>query len=82
MEGCARAALNTFFGWALTMGIIEHNVVIGTPQPGRAEPRSRVLSNEELVAIWRACGDDDYGRHPATDSARRTAARGRRPDLG
>jgi integrase len=62
VEGCARAALNTFFRWALTMGIIEHNAVIGTPQPGRAEPRSRVLSDEELVAIWRACGDDDYGR--------------------
>jgi len=62
VESCARAALSTFFRWALTMGIIEHNVVIGTPQPGRSEPRSRVLGDEELVAIWRACGDDDYGR--------------------
>jgi len=62
VEGCARAALNTFFSWAMTMGLIEHNPVIGTPQPSRSEPRSRVLSDEELVAIWRACGDDDYGR--------------------
>jgi integrase len=62
VEGCARAALNTFFSWAMTMGLIEHNPVIGTPMPGRAEPRSRVLSDEELVAIWRACQDDDFGR--------------------
>ena len=62
VEGCARAALNKFFSWAMTMGLIEHNPVIGTPMPGRGEPRSRVLSDEELVAIWRACPDDDYGR--------------------
>src|SRR5215472_4833501 len=57
VEGCARAALNKFFSWAMTMGLIEHNPVIGTPMPGRGEPRSRVLSDEELVAIWRACPD-------------------------
>jgi integrase len=62
VEGCARAALNKFFSWTMTMGLIEHNPVIGTPMPGRSEPRSRVLSDEELVAIWGACGDDDYGR--------------------
>jgi integrase len=62
VEGCARAALNKFFSWAMTMGLVEHNPVIGTPQPSRSEPRARVLSDEELIAIWCACQDDDYGR--------------------
>src|SRR6516162_6799730 len=48
VESCARAALNKFFSWAMTMGLVEHNPVIGTPQPSRSEPRSRVLSDEEL----------------------------------
>jgi len=61
VESCARAALNKFFSWAMTMGLVEHNPVIGTPQPSRVEPRSRVLSDSELAAIWHACQDDDYG---------------------
>ena len=63
VEACARAALNKFFSWAMTMGLIEHNAVIGTPMPGRSEPRSRVLSDEELVAIWKGSEDcGDYGK--------------------
>jgi integrase len=58
----ARATLSSFFAWALTMGIVESNPVIGAAQPKAAEPRSRVLSDAELVRIWNACGDDDYGK--------------------
>jgi integrase len=58
----ARAALNAFFVWAMRMGIVEHNVVIGTIEPKNGKPRERVLSDSELAAVWRACKDDDYGR--------------------
>jgi integrase len=58
----ARAALATFFTWALTMGIVESNPIIGTLKPKEGKPRERVLSDTELAAVWRACGDDDYGR--------------------
>jgi integrase len=58
----ARAALSAFFTWAMRMGLCEHNAVVGTIEPKRSEPRSRVLSDDELVRIWRACGDDDYAR--------------------
>lgn len=63
VEACARAALNKFFSWALTMELIEHNPVVGTPMPGRSEPRSRVLSDDELVAVWKGSEDcGDYGK--------------------
>jgi len=58
----ARAALSAFFVWCMRMGIVEHNVVIGTIEPNAKSRRERVLSPHELRAIWRACGDDDYGR--------------------
>jgi integrase len=46
----------------MQMGVVEHNPIIGTIQPKGGKPRERVLSDEELGAIWRACGDDDHGR--------------------
>jgi integrase len=58
----ARAALNGFYVWCLQMGYVETNPVIGVVKPKDSEGRSRVLSNAELAAIWRACGDDDHGR--------------------
>ena len=44
------------------MGANQTNPVIGTHKPGDPQPRERVLNDTELVAIWRACKDDDYGR--------------------
>jgi integrase len=58
----ARAALSTFFVWAMQMGMVENNPIIGTIQPKDGKPRERVLSDHELASIWRACKDDDYGR--------------------
>jgi integrase len=58
----ARAALSGLFVWAMQMGLVEHNPVIGTIQPKDSEGRSRVLTDAELAAIWRAAGDDDFGR--------------------
>ena len=58
----ARAALSTFFVWAMQMGLVEHNPIIGTIKPKEGKPRERVLSDLELASIWRACKDDDYGR--------------------
>jgi integrase len=44
------------------MGYVEQNPVIGAVQPEDSKGRERVLSDTELAAAWRACGDDDYGR--------------------
>jgi integrase len=58
----ARRALSAFFAWAMREGLCEANPVVGTNKPPENKPRERVLSDEELVAVWNACGDDDHGR--------------------
>jgi integrase len=57
----ARGALVTFFSWAMRMGLAAANPCIGSINPA-TKARERVLSGEEIAAIWRACGDDDHGR--------------------
>lgn len=58
----ARATLSAFFSWAISEGLADANPVIGSPRPGTETKRDRVLEDFELVEIWRACRDDDYGR--------------------
>src|SRR5262249_50222836 len=56
----ARASLSTFYGWMMREGIVDANPVVGTNKTDE-KSRARVLSDAELVAIWKACRDDDYG---------------------
>jgi integrase len=56
----ARATLSSFFSWAMSEGLVEANQVIGTNRQTDEKARDRVLSDTELAAIWKACGDDDY----------------------
>jgi integrase len=57
----ARSALSAMFNWAIGEGLASANPVAGTNRtPIRS--RDRVLTDAEIAAIWRACGDDDYGR--------------------
>jgi integrase len=58
----ARASLSAFFTWAMQMGYIEANPVIGCVEPEDSEGRERVLSNDELAAMWRVSGNDEYGK--------------------
>jgi integrase len=58
----AKGALSSFFVWARRMGLCEQNPTIDSAEPKPSPPRERVLADEELAAIWNACGDDDYGR--------------------
>ena len=58
----ARATLSALFAWAIREGLVETNPVIGTNRQTDEVKRDRVLSDDELVAIWRACREDDYGR--------------------
>ncbi len=59
----ARTALSTMFNWAIREGLdIPANPVHGTNRPEQPKSRERVLSDVELAEIWKACGDDDYGR--------------------
>jgi integrase len=58
----ARTALSAFYVWAMGEGIADANPVIGSNKPVEGPPRDRVLADAELLAIWRASGDGDYGR--------------------
>ena len=59
----ARTTLSALYGWAIAEGLCDANPVIGTRSPDAdVRPRERVLSDGELVAVWKASGDDDYGR--------------------
>jgi integrase len=53
----ARAALHAMWAWAIRQGRAETNPVAGTEPPATTPVRDRVLSLEELGAIWRATGE-------------------------
>jgi integrase len=59
----ARSALSALFNWAIREGYeLPANPVAGSNRPIEPPSRSRVLSDPELAKIWRACGDNDFGR--------------------
>jgi integrase len=57
-----RSTLSGMFAWAMESGLMETNPCVGTPKPKAPPPRDRVLDDSELVAIWNAAGDDDFGK--------------------
>jgi integrase len=57
----ARAALSKFMNWVIQQGHEIGNVVTGTVKY-ESEHRDRVLQPDELAAIWRHSGADDFGR--------------------
>jgi integrase len=54
--------LATFLNWCVTRGYLETAPTDRMEAPKGITPRDRVLSPAELVAIWHALPDDDYGR--------------------
>src|SRR5262245_48069711 len=58
----ARSCLSDLYSWAMGQGLVESNPVVGTNKPKTAPPRDRVLSDDELAAVWYAAADDDFGR--------------------
>jgi hypothetical protein len=59
--GLARGALIQCLAWAMQAGMAETNPAIDTPSPAGARPRDRVLSDDELGAIWRAATEPEVG---------------------
>jgi integrase len=54
----AHASLRAFLSWCMQQGLVEHNVALGATQyPERS--RERVLSDDELRAIWTATSSPD-----------------------
>jgi integrase len=57
----AWSKLRAFFSWAVQAGLVDANPTTGIKNATQPS-RDRVLSDDELAAVWRACRDDDYGR--------------------
>jgi integrase len=58
----ARATLSAMFAWAIGEGLCDSNPVDGTNKASESGARERVLTDAELVTIWNAAPDNDYGR--------------------
>jgi integrase len=57
----ARSALSALFSWAMKEGLCDDNPVIATNQYAGDIARDRVLSDEELAALWLTLPEGDYG---------------------
>jgi integrase len=57
----SRAALSALYNWAIGEGLADMNLVSGTNVVPTNKARDRVLSNEELRAVWLAADEDAYG---------------------
>jgi integrase len=59
----ARGSLSALFGWGIERGHADANPVIGTKNPDPHTQGERVLTGDELRALWRAAdGGNDYDR--------------------
>jgi integrase len=54
-------AISRFFSWAIEQGLIESNPAIGLTD-FKVPARTRVLSLDELRAVWLAAPANDFGR--------------------
>jgi integrase len=54
-----QSRLNRLFVWCVGRGILTVNPMQGLPKPGSDTKRDRVLSDDELVAVW--CGAETLG---------------------
>jgi integrase len=55
-----RSTLSSFFSWAISEGLVDHNPVTGTLRT-EEQSRERVLTHDELRIIWNALEDDHFG---------------------
>lgn len=58
----ARSALSAHFAWLVGTGVAEFNPVVGVPKPAPEVKRGRVLTEDEISRVLKACRDDDFGR--------------------
>ena len=55
-----RASLSAFFAFAIREGLIETNPVAGTGRADEAHSRDHVLTDQELSAVLKALGQDQF----------------------
>lgn len=61
-QNMAFITVRTLMNWCLAEEILEKHPMNRASPPNKVANRKRVLTDEELRAIWHACEADDYGR--------------------
>jgi integrase len=56
-----QAHLHRFFKWCIGRGILTVNPVVGIEKPGSEVARERVLTDDEIVTVWKATEHGPYG---------------------
>ena len=56
----ALANLKHLMGWSVERGMIDASPIAGMKLPAKETPRERVLSDDELCALWAACDAEGY----------------------
>jgi integrase len=49
-----------FFNWLVERGVLAASPVVGVKPPAKERSKNRVLSDEELSAVWRSAEVDDF----------------------
>jgi integrase len=52
--------IRKLFNWCIERGIVEASPIIGLKSPTKEESRDRVLDDEEIARLLRACSNDVY----------------------
>lgn len=75
MANAVLAAVRKLFNWAVERGFIDVSPAAGISAPTRVQQRDRVLSDDELKAVWHACAEIGYPYGPLIRSLIVTAQR-------
>lgn len=59
------AYLHRLFRWSVGRGIVDASPMADLPKPGREVSRDRVLTETELIAVWRGCDEIGWPFGPA-----------------
>ncbi len=52
------AYIRKMYNWGLSKDLVEYNPCAGIPRPGKEHERDRVLTEDEIKAIWKALGKE------------------------
>jgi len=58
----ATAAFQVFLNWCVHNGYLDINPIAGLRNQGKVQKRDRILTDEEIKAVWEHLGDDRFDR--------------------
>jgi integrase len=64
MANRVHALASKLFGWAIERGILDVNPMVGVKKPSKERSRDRVLTDDELRAVWLAADTVGYPGGP------------------